>query len=352
MASFNLKSIFKAIFRPSPNSPQSSVIVTRTRSITSVTSSVATDNPRSSGTSTSRGDLALEAAVPILGLIGAVANGIPVASGPLKAVVNSLLVILDGFDVSKITSITDNDSLGSTPQKNRRNKNDILSLRMRLERQLADTERKLREAMNMRKIRFRAVAELIEGCCKDIDHYIEEYQLATTLLMQSSMTLVIHLVDAMGHTHPIPISMTNAFEQFIQALKALYVRASDRGAVHHRYLQCNQFHLGIDDSRKVINIKNDNDLRELVQPGTTVVMSIVVAQAYVQYDTCPACLAYYMIDENYPHIVCGYTSIEHKLGKEEAEDKTYPKPSQDDLEKIVNIHVELYPVVGGFSPKN
>ncbi|KAG6825898.1 hypothetical protein H0H92_001936 [Tricholoma furcatifolium] len=356
MASFNLKRILKAIFSPSANSPQPIVIAIRTRTVTSVTPPIPADNPHSSYTTTSRGDLALEAAVPILGLIGAVANGIPVAGGPLKAVVNSLLLILDGFDVRTMTHWE-----ARTLQKNRRNKIDIVCLQSRLERlrkiidsrnytspsstltgQLAETESKLREALNMRKIRFQAVAELIQGCCKDIDYYLQEHQLATTLLTQSSMTLVIHLVDTMGHTHPIPISMTHTFEQFTQALKALYVRASDRGAFHHRYLEYNQFHLGINDSRKVIDIKDDNDLRELVRPGTTVVMSIVVAQKQYSFERlylCPACDVAYLKSEDDDCPRGPWKYIEYRLDGKEAEIEKYTTPSQDDLEMIVNIHV-------------
>ncbi|KAG6835157.1 hypothetical protein H0H93_004365, partial [Arthromyces matolae] len=95
-AKFNLKALVKAI-SPWRNSPRNNVVVTL----------VTSAQPQSG---TSRGDRALEAAIPALRLTAAVADGIPVAGGPLKGVVNSLLAVLDIFD------------------KNRQNKNDILYL--------------------------------------------------------------------------------------------------------------------------------------------------------------------------------------------------------------------------------
>jgi len=41
-------------------------------------------------------------------------------------------------------------------------------------RQLIETARKLREALDLPKFRFQSVAEVIEECCEDIHDYLEE----------------------------------------------------------------------------------------------------------------------------------------------------------------------------------
>ena len=40
--------------------------------------------------------------------------------------------------------------------------------------QLIETRRKLHEALNLPKVRFQTVAEVIEECCEDIHNYLEE----------------------------------------------------------------------------------------------------------------------------------------------------------------------------------
>ncbi|KAG6847792.1 hypothetical protein H0H93_005974 [Arthromyces matolae] len=99
MPDSKVKTLLNAIF-PSRNN----VIVTR-----AVSSTVAVPAPAviaSSESATSRADCALEAAIPALRIVAAVADGIPIAGGPLKGVVNSLLTVLDGFDVGIITHLT------------------------------------------------------------------------------------------------------------------------------------------------------------------------------------------------------------------------------------------------------
>ncbi|KAG6815586.1 hypothetical protein H0H93_009408, partial [Arthromyces matolae] len=269
-AKSNLKALVNAI-SPWRNSPRNNVVVTPVTSAGSASAAV----PAQPQSGTSRGDLALEAAIPALRLTAAIADGILVAGGPLKGVVNSLLAVLDVID------------------KNRQNKDDIRYLQSR---QLADIGKKLCEAVCMPKRRFQAVAEIIKGCRSDIDDYIQEYHTIAILLFEtkamsitrdSAMTLCVYLVDAMGHKHSISINMTQSFEQFTYALKALYTSASERGSAHHRYLDSKQYHLALNNSQRPMGIENDHDLRELVQPGTTVVMSIFVPQLDDQY--CPVC---------------------------------------------------------------
>ncbi|KAG6847802.1 hypothetical protein H0H93_005907 [Arthromyces matolae] len=290
MPDSKVKTLLKTIF-PSRNN----VLVTSV-----VSSTVAVPAPAvatNSESSTSRADCALEAAIPALRIVAAVADGIPIAGGPLKGVVNSLLTVLDGFD---------------------------------------------------------------------------EYQIAMSVMRDSSMTLFIYLMDAMGHKHSIPMNMAQSLEvsmllssrhtesgshtlkpqQFTFALKALYIRASDRGSLHHRYIDSNRFHLAINNSRQAIDINNDHDLRELAQPGTTVIMSIVVAQEIsLSYSNfCPVCETQLQLKPgNRRFYVCVDSGCERYIEHEEslvpgheARPDGYEDPSPDDLEMMKNIHTKIF----------
>ncbi|KAG6843523.1 hypothetical protein H0H93_000732, partial [Arthromyces matolae] len=92
-AKSNLKALVNAI-SPWRNSPRNNVVVTPVTSAGSASAAV----PAQPQSGTSRGDLALEAAIPALRLTAAIADGILVAGGPLKGVVNSLLAVLDMID--------------------------------------------------------------------------------------------------------------------------------------------------------------------------------------------------------------------------------------------------------------
>ena len=61
--------------------------------------------------------------------------------------------------------------------------------------------------------------------------------------------------------------------------------------IHRRYLDADQFHLGIDNGNQVFEIKSNEDLQELVEPGVTVVLSIVLLrqQAIAEKYLCPLC---------------------------------------------------------------
>jgi hypothetical protein len=61
--------------------------------------------------------------------------------------------------------------------------------------------------------------------------------------------------------------------------------------MHRRYLDADQFHLGIDNGNQVFEIKSDEDLQELVEPGATVVLSIIILrrQGWGRRYLCPLC---------------------------------------------------------------
>jgi hypothetical protein len=107
----NLKSILRSLFPASDDTRRNGVIATLVTSTSTTSACVSspaiavdpTIRQLASSPSGSRGDGALEVAIPALSLVSAATEAIPVAGPPLKAVVNGLLVILKGFDVSGIT---------------------------------------------------------------------------------------------------------------------------------------------------------------------------------------------------------------------------------------------------------
>jgi hypothetical protein len=74
------------------------------------------------------------------------------------------------------------------------------------------------------------------------------------------------------------IGLIHTYQQFKRAIGVIYTPNSQRDVILRRYLDADQFHLGIDNGNQVVEIKSDEDLQELVQPGTTVVQSIVILQ--------------------------------------------------------------------------
>ncbi|KAG6860851.1 hypothetical protein C0995_006826 [Termitomyces sp. Mi166 len=242
-----------------------------------------------------RGEKAVEAAIPVLSLIAAASEGIPIAGGPLKVVIASLLEILKAFEQS------------------RRNRERIEDLRLRLDRlndmilkmdekgfvpsrdtlnkQLSETEWKLREVLKMPTVRFQRVADLIKGICEDINNYLQEYLVVTVVeIREARVSSSMYLVDTMGNKHEILMDFARTFEQFKRTIGTIYIPDSPRDIVHRRYLEANRFHLGIITGTQIIDIKNDYDMHELVRPGITVIMSVVVPQQIRKgHHKCPIC---------------------------------------------------------------
>ena len=128
--------------------------------------------------------------------------------------------------------------------------------------------------------------------------------------IQESMAITfdIYLMDAMQVKHRIPMTMcrtlevfslkikthisnANNYQQFKRAIGGVYIPRSPRDAIHRRYLDADQFDLGIDNGNQVVQLRNDEDLQELVQPGTTVVLSIVLLRQRwtAEKYKCPIC---------------------------------------------------------------
>ncbi|KAG6906172.1 hypothetical protein DXG01_015463 [Tephrocybe rancida] len=132
----------------------------------------------------------------------------------------------------------------------------------------------------MPNIRFQRVAELINSCCDAIDNYLQEYVVWGVMELQrtqaTSITCIVYLVDAMGNKHDIPMSMARTRQQFIRVTGDVYTPNGQWDIIHRRFLKPNRFCLGVDDGKYATEIKSDEDMHELVHPGTKVVLSIVV----------------------------------------------------------------------------
>jgi hypothetical protein len=90
---------------------------------------------------------------------------------------------------------------------------------------------------------------------------------------------------------PVEQKNANNCQQFKRAIGVAYIPNSQRDVIHRRYLDADQFHLGIDNGNQVFEIKSDEDLQELVEPGATVVLSIILLrrQGRAQKYLCPLC---------------------------------------------------------------
>ncbi|KAG6823896.1 hypothetical protein H0H92_008691 [Tricholoma furcatifolium] len=240
------KSLLKRILS-SNSSGNNRVIAIRTETLTTdstgITSPSAHANEPNEETEASRTthrEVAPEIAIPTLDLISSFSGVIPVAGGLLKAVVNSLQVLIKMFD------------------QDIRNKNDGSALRLRLTRlsgiieqsegrgdqaleqlnsQLKATEKKVVDALSLPKIRFQKVADLNKECREDLNNYVQEYMLQEQVLQEQrqrhilqaqlnqiiqtlrehgqilkSISFSIRLVDVEGNTHSISMGMTRNFE--------------------------------------------------------------------------------------------------------------------------------------------
>jgi hypothetical protein len=116
-------------------------------------------------------------------------------------------------------------------------------------------------------------------------------------------------MDAMGVKHRIPMAMARTFEvcaplvlskyadnannsqQFKRVIGAVYTPKSRRDVVHHRYLDADQFNLGIDNGHQVMQITSDKDLQKLVQPSTTIVLGVIILRRrrIAEKYRCPLC---------------------------------------------------------------
>ncbi|KAG5720051.1 hypothetical protein E4T56_gene5661 [Termitomyces sp. T112] len=353
MAESTLKSRFKSILQ--------FILPPNTRVIPTLTSRVPATACLSSATNrsflqrlasrwTHGGERALEAAIPLSDLVSAAASGIPIAGAPLKGIVGVLLEVLKAFD------------------QNRRNKDDIENLRMRLERlkeivsemdargfhpprdtlnkQLSGTERKLREEISkMHKARYQRIAELLEGCCNDIDNHLQEYLVVMVAKIQEAqVSWSIYLVDAMGNQHQIPMGMTRTFEQFKRAIGTVYIPNSPRDTVHRQYLEADQFHLGINSGKEILDIQSDYDMQELIKPGCTVMMSVLVGQPNM---SCPICgeIEMYKWDDGIAFGQCRNPNCHGYIQRKTRNSSMMQKWNEDfqgDLALIKNIYLILY----------
>ena len=71
-----------------------------------------------------------------------------------------------------------------------------------------------------------------------------------------------------------------------------------QGAILRRYMDIGRYDLGIDDGKQVLQITNDAEWSR-VQPGTTVVMSIILSKPRIRQREylCPFCNVWNEVDE-------------------------------------------------------
>ncbi|KAG6826239.1 hypothetical protein H0H92_000601 [Tricholoma furcatifolium] len=193
MANRKSTSKFKAIlkslgFSVKPGESRAVAALVSAESITSTSITSPTSGPiirPSSASPRDTGIGVLEVARPALRLGASIASGIPGAGAPVKAAINLLLIVLDGFDQSAqnrvhIRDLRDrvrrlSDILEAGASYNPRMDIFIQSFQvvgigvslMPSLRQLANTEKKLLEAQNMSKFRYEKVSEVIQACNND-----------------------------------------------------------------------------------------------------------------------------------------------------------------------------------------
>ena len=129
----------------------------------------------------------------------------------------------------------------------------------------------------------------------------------------------VFIMDATGRQHSVPMHMARSFDvrlcgtyrelplvlmqsyniqQFKAAIRVLFWSDTVQGRLLCRYMDIEGYDLGIDDGRQLLQITNDAEWSR-VQPGTTIVMSIILSKPRVRQREylCPFCKVWNEVDE-------------------------------------------------------
>ncbi|KDR68146.1 hypothetical protein GALMADRAFT_146629 [Galerina marginata CBS 339.88] len=100
----------------------------------------------------------------------------------------------------------------------------------------------------------------------------------------------IYVMDATGRKHPLTMNMAGSLEQFHDALRVLFRVGTPEDKILHKYMDTGDYILSIDDGDEGIQLRSPNIWSSVVQQGTTVIMSVVMKQEFVEREyKCPFC---------------------------------------------------------------
>ncbi|KAF8954802.1 hypothetical protein BDZ97DRAFT_1765741 [Flammula alnicola] len=110
----------------------------------------------------------------------------------------------------------------------------------------------------------------------------------------------VNLMDATGREHPLTMNMARSFEQFNKALKVLFEPLTPHDRVLCKYMDIGAYDLSIDDGKERLQLMNQDTWSSAVQPGTTIVMSVVMVQlAHGKKYQCPFCDFWNTLQNNF-----------------------------------------------------
>ncbi|KAF8064929.1 hypothetical protein FPV67DRAFT_1500779 [Lyophyllum atratum] len=200
-------------------------------------------------------------AISGLTVIQPIADAVPVVGSPIKAAVGTLLEVLKAIDRMS----QNNDDIEALKEKLYRldgrisampaaRSSSIAKLRDELTRYLTETSKRLKAACSYSTLRYSTIAQDVNRCSTDIDHFLIEYSTLSNMWLENyvegfrnemssmrgfmSMTMkAIRLVDATGRDHAIPMSLAGSYEQFDQAIQILFLRGTADDTVKDRVLR-------------------------------------------------------------------------------------------------------------------
>ncbi|KAF8147889.1 hypothetical protein B0H34DRAFT_738642 [Crassisporium funariophilum] len=159
----------------------------------------------------------------------------------------------------------------------------------------------------------------------------------------------IYVMDATGRNHPLTMNMAGSLQQFHDALRVLFKQGTPEDKVLHRYMDIGAYILSIDDGDEGIQLMSPDIWSNVVQHGTTVTMSIVMRQEFVERKyKCPFCIKWNAL-RGQSSIDCRSCNRRFKVisaGKEIAKLQTATVPYQE-RNLIRNVHLEQYPKTSG-----
>jgi len=90
------------------------------------------------------------------------------------------------------------------------------------------------------------------------------------------------------------------YQQFDKALSILFEPEAPQDRVLRKYMDIGAYDLSIDDGKEQLQLTTQQAWSSIVQCGTTIVMSVVMAQrAYQKEYKCPCCDCWNKLKENY-----------------------------------------------------
>ncbi|EDR01728.1 uncharacterized protein LACBIDRAFT_332960 [Laccaria bicolor S238N-H82] len=170
--------------------------------------------------------------------------------------------------------------------------------------------------------RYASVAQRINECCRDIDHYLMRYNtlgimrvenaaqrieanlemflpLASTLQLRRSAITGIVLIDATGKRYEVSMDCAKSYELFTKTIAHFFDGDKMEARIQRRYIEQDRYDLCIDHGNQIVPINGQPDWPK-VESGMQLVMRAILVQEkknQTRRYQCPRCKTWNILDD-------------------------------------------------------